>query len=51
MMRCEGIGVDVPESIAADVAAVIAELSLNALAACSVRHDELIACVKRHNGK
>jgi hypothetical protein len=44
MARCDGIGIEVPESIAADVAAVIAELALNALAACSTRHDELREC-------
>ncbi len=49
--RCEGIGILPPQSLSADAAAVFAELSLIALQACSVRHDELRDCVRRHNAK
>lgn len=48
---CEGIGIVPPETLSADVAAAVAELSLKALTACAVRHDELRICVQRHNRK
>ena len=49
--RCAGVGVTVPEVLSADTAALIGELAVRALIACSVRHDELRRCVADHNGK
>lgn len=45
---CEPLGVTAPDILTADAAALLAELAVRAWTACSVRHAELITCIRKH---